>query len=51
MFLDDEPSLDRPEGTPATVTACYEPDYIEFEVADGRVFTTLESSLALAPAA
>lgn len=48
VFLDDEPALDLPEGTPATVTALYEPDYIEFELADGRVFTTLESSLTLA---
>jgi hypothetical protein len=51
VFLDDEPALDLPEGTSATVTAFYEPDYIEFELADGRVFTTLESSLTLAPTA
>jgi hypothetical protein len=49
VFLDDEPELDLPEGIPATVTAFYEPDYVEFRLADGRVFTTLESSLGSAP--
>jgi hypothetical protein len=50
VFLDDEPELNLPEGTPATVTAFYEPDYIEFQLADSRrVFTTLESSLGPAP--
>ncbi len=47
VFLDDEPELDLAEGTPATVTTFHEPDYIEFQLADGRVFTTLESSLGL----
>ncbi|KZB80914.1 hypothetical protein [Amycolatopsis regifaucium] len=49
VFLDDEPELDLTEGAPATVTTLYEPDYIEFQLADGRVFTTLESSLGPAP--
>ncbi len=49
VFLDDEPELNLPEGTPATVTAFYEPDYIEFQLADSRVFTALESSLGAAP--
>jgi hypothetical protein len=51
VFLDDEPELDLREGTPAAVTAFYEPDYIEFQLADGRVFAALESSLGPASAA
>ncbi|MFI5591115.1 hypothetical protein ACIA5G_39110 [Amycolatopsis sp. NPDC051758] len=51
VFLDDEPVLDLPEGTPATVIAVRGPDDIEFQLADGRVFTTLESSLGPAPTA
>ncbi|WP_020634933.1 hypothetical protein [Amycolatopsis alba] len=51
VFLDDEPELGLREGTPATVTASCKPDYIEFRLADGRVFTTLESSLRPAPTA
>jgi hypothetical protein len=49
LFLDDEPELDLPEGTPATVIAVHEPDAIDFQLADGRTFTTDESSLGLAP--
>jgi hypothetical protein len=49
VILDDEPALDLPEGTLATVTAVRGPDDIEFQLADGRVFTTLESSLGPAP--
>ncbi|MEV6873969.1 hypothetical protein [Amycolatopsis sp. NPDC051128] len=37
---------DVPEGTLATVTALHEPDYIEFQLADGRFFTAIESSLS-----
>jgi hypothetical protein len=51
VFLDDEPVLDPPEGTPATVIAVRGPADIEFQLADGRVFTTLESSLGPAPTA
>lgn len=45
VFPDDEPVLDLPEGTPATVIAIHGPGDIEFQLADSRVFTTLESSL------
>lgn len=49
VFLDDEPALDLPEGTLATVTDVRGSDAIEFQIADGRVFTTMESSLGPAP--
>ncbi len=49
VFLDDEPVLDLHEGTPATVTAVRGSDDIEFQLADGRIFTTFESSLGPAP--
>ena len=51
VILDDEPELDLPEGTVATVTDFHEPDYIEFQLDDGRVFTAIESSLEPAPVA
>jgi hypothetical protein len=50
-FMDDEPELDLPEGTPGIVIAVHEPDSIEFQLADGRVLTTLASSLRPAPPA
>jgi hypothetical protein len=49
VLLDDEPELDLPEGAAATVTAFREPDHIEFQLTDGRVSTSLESSLDTAP--
>jgi hypothetical protein len=49
LFLDDEPELDLPEGTLATMVAVHGPDDIEFQLADGRTFTTLKSSLGLVP--
>lgn len=45
VFLDDEPELDLPAGTLVTVIAVSVPGDIEFQVADGRIFTTDESSL------
>ncbi|WP_125783453.1 hypothetical protein [Amycolatopsis sp. WAC 01375] len=45
VFLDDEPALNLSEGTPVRVIAVHGPDAIEFEHADGRVLTTLSSSL------
>lgn len=49
VFLDDEPELDLPAGTLVTVIAVRVPGDIEFQVADGRSFTTHESSLGPAP--
>jgi hypothetical protein len=51
VFLDDEPELDLSQGTLATVVDVRGPDDIDFQLADGRTFTTGQSSLDLAPPA